>query len=136
MGLIKEFKEFASKGSVVDLAVGIIIGGAFGKIVSSLVSDIIMPPIGYIIGGLNFTDLKFTLLDGYVNNFGKVIPAVTINIGNFIQTFIDFVIIAFALFLIIKGINKMKRKQEKPAAPPEPSKSESLLTEIRDLLKK
>ncbi len=136
MGLIKEFKEFASKGSVVDLAVGIIIGGAFGKIVSSLVSDIIMPPIGYIIGGLNFTDLKFTLLDGYVNAVGKVVPAVTINIGNFIQTFIDFVIIAFALFLIIKGINKMKRKQEKPAAPPEPSKSETLLTEIRDLLKK
>ncbi|OIP03047.1 MAG: large-conductance mechanosensitive channel [Bacteroidetes bacterium CG2_30_32_10] len=136
MGVIKEFKEFASKGSVVDLAVGIIIGGAFGKIISSLVSDILMPPIGYIIGGLNFTDLKFTLLDGYVNNVGKTIPAVTINIGNFIQTFIDFIIIAFALFLIIKGMNKMKRKQEKPATPAEPPKSEVLLTEIRDLLKK
>ncbi len=136
MGLIKEFKEFASKGSVVDLAVGIIIGGAFGKIISSLVSDILMPPIGYIIGGLNFTDLKFTLLDGYVNTVGKTIPAVTINIGNFIQTFIDFLIIAFALFLIIKGMNKMKRKQEKPATPTEPPKSEVLLTEIRDLLKK
>ena len=136
MGIVKEFKEFASKGSVVDLAVGIIIGGAFGKIISSLVSDIIMPPIGYIIGGLNFTDLKFTLLDGYVNSVGKTIPAVTINIGNFIQTFIDFIIIAFALFLIIKGMNKMKRKQEKPATPPEPSKTENLLSEIRDLLKK
>jgi len=136
MGVIKEFKEFASKGSVVDLAVGIIIGGAFGKIISSLVSDILMPPIGYIIGGLNFTDLKFTLFDGYVNNVGKTIPAVTINIGNFIQTFIDFIIIAFALFLIIKGMNKMKRKQEKPATPAEPPKSEVLLTEIRDLLKK
>lgn len=135
MGLIKEFKEFASKGSVVDLAVGIIIGGAFGKIVSSLVSDILMPPIGYIIGGLNFTDLKFTLLEGYVNSFGRTIPAVTINIGNFIQALIDFLIIAFALFLIIKGINKMKRKQEKPLAQTEPSKTETLLTEIRDLLK-
>lgn len=136
MGLIKEFKEFASKGSVVDLAVGIIIGGAFGKIISSLVSDIIMPPIGYIIGGLNFTDLKFTLLEGYVNNVGKTIPPVTINIGNFVQTLIDFLIIAFALFLIIKGMNKLKRKQEKPATPAEPPKSEVLLTEIRDLLKK
>jgi len=136
MGIVKEFKEFASKSSVVDLAVGIVIGGAFGKIITSLVSDILMPPIGYIIGGLNFTDLKFTLLEGYVNNVGKIIPAVTINIGNFIQTFIDFIIIAFALFLIIKGMNKMKRKQEKPATPLEPSKTENLLSEIRDLLKK
>jgi len=136
MGLIKEFKEFASKGSVVDLAVGIIIGAAFGKIVTSLVNDILMPPLGMLIGGLNFTDIKFVIQEAYLDGAGKTLPAVTLNIGNFIQTLIDFLIIAFALFMIIKGINKMKRRQEKPAAPAEPPKSEILLTEIRDLLKK
>ena len=131
---IEEFKAFAVKGNAVDMAVGVIIGGAFGKIVSSIVDDIIMPPIGYLIGGVNFSDLKVVLpaiIEGQ--------ESATINYGNFIQTLIDFIIIAFCVFMLVKGINKLKKKEEeKPAAPapaPEPSAEEKLLTEIRDLLK-
>ncbi len=134
---MKEFKEFAVKGNAVDMAVGVIIGGAFGKIVSSIVNDIIMPPIGWIIGGVNFSDLKMTL--PAVELAGKEqLAAATINYGAFLQTLIDFVIIAFCVFLLVKGINKLaKKKEEKPAppAPPTPSAEEKLLMEIRDLLK-
>ena len=138
MGMIKEFKEFAMRGNVVDMAVGIIIGGAFGKIVSSFVADVIMPPIGLLIGGVDFKDLKITLKDAVVDASGAVTTEmVSINYGNFIQTTIDFIIIAFAIFMVIKGMNSMKKKEEvAPAAPPAPSKEETLLTEIRDLLKK
>lgn len=138
MGLLKEFKEFATRGNVVDLAVGIIIGGAFGKIVSSLVADIIMPPIGLLIGGVRFTDLKLWLRDAVVDSSGKVIrEAVTINIGNFIQSVFDFLIIAGAIFVIIKIMNRLNRKKTaEPSAPPVPSVEVQLLTEIRDLLKK
>ncbi|HBW37834.1 MAG TPA: large conductance mechanosensitive channel protein MscL, partial [Desulfosporosinus sp.] len=133
-----EFKEFATKGNVMDLAVGIIIGSAFGKIVSSLVADIIMPPIGLIVGGIKFTDLKLGLKDAVVDGSGKVIKeAVTLNIGNFIQTAFDFLIIAGAIFLLVKAMNKFNRKEPKePLTPPVPSKEVQLLTEIRDLLQK
>ena len=128
--LIQEFKEFAVKGNAVDMAVGVIIGGAFGKIVSSIVDDIIMPPIGWLIGGVNFSDLKWTL--------PAPAPA-TINYGNFLQTLLNFFIIAFCVFLMVKAINKLsKKKEEEPAAPapdPEPTNEEKLLSEIRDLLK-
>jgi len=138
MGMLKEFKEFAMRGNVVDMAVGIIIGGAFGKIVSSFVADVIMPPIGLLIGGVDFKDLKITLKDAVMDASGAVTTEmVSINYGNFIQTTIDFIIIAFAIFMVIKGMNSMKKKEEvAPAAPPAPSKEETLLTEIRDLLKK
>lgn len=136
MSIIKEFKSFATRGNVVDLAVGIIIGAAFGKIVSSIVSDIIMPPIGLLIGGVNFTDLKIVLKAAETLVDGKINDAVTINIGNFVQAIFDFIIIAFAIFLIIKALNKLQTKKEPtPAAPPVPTKEEILLTEIRDLLK-
>jgi large conductance mechanosensitive channel len=128
MSMLQEFKEFAIKGNVMDMAVGIIIGAAFGKIVSSFVADVIMPPLGLAIGGVNFTDLAVTLKEASGNA-----PAVTLNYGNFIQTIVDFTIIAFAIFLVIKLINRLKRA--KAAAPAEPSKEELLLTEIRDLLK-
>jgi large conductance mechanosensitive channel len=132
MKMVEEFKTFALKGNVVDMAVGIIIGAAFGKIVSSIVSDIIMPPIGLLIGGVNFTDLKLVLKDAT-----EVAPAVTWNYGNFIQVCIDFLIVAIAVFLLIKAINSAKKKEEAaPAEPPAPPKQEVLLTEIRDLLKK
>ena len=138
MGLLNEFKEFAVKGNMVDLAVGIIIGGAFGKVVSSLVSDILMPPLGYLIGGINFTDIKVHLKTPIVQGFGTTLPeGVTINVGNFIQSLVDFVIIAFAVFIMVKAINRMhKRAEEVPAAPPPPTQQEELLAEIRDLLKK
>ena len=138
MGMLKEFKEFAMRGNVIDMAVGIVIGGAFGKIVSSFVADVIMPPIGLLIGGVDFTDLKIILKDAVVDVSGAVTTEmVTINYGNFIQTTIDFIIIAFAIFMVIKGMNNMKKKEEAaPAAPPTPSKEETLLSEIRDLLKK
>ncbi|MGM9701151.1 MAG: large-conductance mechanosensitive channel protein MscL [Prevotella sp.] len=132
-----EFKEFAVKGNAVDMAVGVIIGGAFGKIVTSIVNDIIMPPIGWLIGGVKFTDLKCDLpsMDLGVEKLDPV----TINYGQFLQTIFDFVIIAFCVFLLVKGINKLARKkakeEAKPAAPPAPSAEEKLLTEIRDLLK-
>jgi len=136
MGLVKEFKEFAMRGNVVDMAVGIVIGGAFGRIVSSVVNDIIMPPIGLLIGGVDFSDLKIILKQATVDEVGNAIEAVSINYGAFIQTAIDFIIIAFAIFMVIKGMNRLKKKEEeKPAAPPAPPKEEVLLTEIRDLLK-
>ncbi len=135
MKIIDEFKAFAMKGNVIDMAVGIIIGAAFGKIVSSMVSDIVMPPLGLLIGGVNFTDLKLVMKAAADGN-----PAVTWNYGNFLQVCFDFLIVAFAIFLLIKGINAARKKEEaKPAAPPappEPTAQEKLLAEIRDLLKK
>ncbi len=138
MSIVKEFRDFAMRGNVVDLAVGVVIGGAFGKIVSSLVSDVIMPPIGLMLGGVNFTDIKMTLKEAVVDAAGTVTaPAVTLNIGTFVQTIFDFTIIAFAIFLIVKAMNAAKKKEEEaPATAPPPSKEEILLTEIRDLLKK
>ena len=137
MKLIKEFRQFATRGNVVDMAVGIIIGGAFGKIVSSLVTDVLMPPLGVLIGGVDFSDLKITLKSASVNEIGEAVQAVTLNYGKFIQSTIDFVIIAFAVFLMIKAMNNLRRKEEaKPAPAPSPTKEETLLTEIRDLLKK
>jgi large conductance mechanosensitive channel len=138
MGMLQEFKQFAMRGNVVDMAVGVIIGGAFGKIVTSIVSDIIMPPIGCLVGGANFTDLKVVLKEAVMEGEEVVTPAVTLNYGNFIQVVIDFLIIAFSIFLLIKGINALSRKKKEepaPAAPPAPSTEEKLLTEIRDLLK-
>ncbi len=132
MGMLQEFKAFAMRGNVVDMAVGIIVGGAFGKIVSSFVADVIMPPIGLLLGGVDFSDLTITLKKAV----GET-AAVTLNYGKFIQTVIDFLIIAFAIFMAIKAMNALKRKQEEaPAPPPEPSRQEVLLTEIRDLLKR
>lgn len=137
MGMIKEFKAFAMKGNVVDMAVGIIIGAAFGKIVASFVNDVLMPPLGVLLGGVNFTDLKFVIQEASLDEAGQAIAAVSINYGSFIQVTIDFIIVAFAIFLMVKGMNSMKKKEEaKPAAPPAPSKQEVLLGEIRDLLKK
>lgn len=137
--LLQEFKSFAMKGNVIDLAVGVIIGGAFGKIVSSVVADVIMPPIGLLVGGVNFTDLKWVMKAAEVGADGKEAAAVTLNYGNFLQATFDFIIIAFSIFMFIKLINKMSRKQEAveqtPPPPPAPSKEELLLTEIRDLLK-
>lgn len=136
---INEFKEFAVKGNAVDMAVGVIIGSAFGKIISSIVNDIIMPPIGWLIGGVNFRDLKVTLPSVDVG-IEKLQPA-TINYGNFLQTTFDIIIIALCVFMLIKGINKMARKKkeeekkEETVAAPTPTKEELLLTEIRDLLK-
>ncbi len=135
MGMLKEFKEFAMRGNVMDMAVGIIMGGAFGKIVSSVVSDVVMPPIGLIIGGVNFSDLKIMLKTASTDAAGHAVPAVSLNYGNFIQTTFDFLIIAFAIFLLVKGINRFHKKQEAPPAEPVPSKEEVLLAEIRDLLK-
>ncbi|WAK01917.1 large-conductance mechanosensitive channel protein MscL [Methylobacter sp. YRD-M1] len=129
MSILREFKEFAIKGNAVDMAVGIIIGAAFGRIISSLVDDIIMPPIGMLVGGVDFTNLAVTLKEATMDT-----PAVTVNYGNFIQTLVNFMIIAFAIFMMVKLINRLRRKQE--AAPePAPTKEELLLAEIRDLLK-
>lgn len=135
--LFQEFKKFAMKGNVLDMAVGVIIGGAFGKIVSSLVADVIMPAIGLVVGGVNFTDLKFVMKKATIDDAGKEIAAVTLNYGQFLQTVFDFLIIAFSIFMFIKLINKFteKKEQEVKAAPPAPTKEEVLLTEIRDLLK-
>jgi large conductance mechanosensitive channel len=132
MSLIKEFKAFAMRGNVVDLAIAVIIGGAFGRIVSSLVNDIIMPPIGVMLGGVDFKDLVVVLKKGT-----DEVEAVTINYGMFIQNVIDFLIIAFVIFMMIRGINSLRKKEaETPADPPAPTTQEQLLTEIRDLLKK
>jgi large conductance mechanosensitive channel len=129
MSVINEFKKFAMRGNVVDLAVGIIIGGAFGKIVSSVVADVIMPPIGLLVGGVNFTSLAITLKEAA----GKT-PAVTLNYGNFLQAVFDFLIVAFSVFLLVKAINTLQKKEEEaPVAPP---KQEVLLEEIRDILSK
>ncbi len=135
MSMLKEFKEFAVKGNMVDMAVAVIIGGAFGKVVSSIVSDLLMPPLGYLIGGINFTDIKIHLKAPAM--MGKDAAEVTINIGNFIQSLVDFTIIAFAVFLMVKAINSLHKKAEAvPAPPAPPTKQEELLAEIRDLLKK
>ena len=131
MGMMKEFKAFAMRGNVVDMAVGIVIGAAFGKIVSSFVADIIMPPLGMLLGKVNFSDLAVTLKAATAEA-----EAVTLNYGMFIQTVFDFVIVAFAIFMVIKWMNSMKRKQEiEPEAAPPPPAEQVLLTEIRDLLK-
>ena len=136
MKIIQEFKEFAIKCNVVDMAVGIIIGAAFGKIVTSLVNDVIMPPIGMIIGGVNFNGLRLVLKSATVDAAGVASPEVAINYGAFIQVLFDFIIVAFCIFMMIKGLNSLKKKKEEaPAAPPAPTKEEVLLTEIRDLLK-
>lgn len=133
MGMLKEFKDFAMRGNVVDLAVAVVIGGAFGKIVTSFVNDVIMPPIGLLLGGVDFSDLKIVMKAATAE-----VEAVTLNYGSFINTVVDFVIIAFAIFIVIKAINATKKKQPAPPppAPPAPSKEEVLLTEIRDLLAK
>ena len=137
MGFVKEFRDFAVRGNVIDMAVGIVIGGAFGKIVSSFVADVVMPPIGLMTGGVDFKDLKLTMKDASVAADGTEVAAVTLNLGMFINTVIDFVIIAFAIFLVVKAMNAAKKKEEaKPAPAPAPSKEEVLLGEIRDLLKK
>lgn len=136
MGFLQEFKEFAMKGNVVDLAVGVVIGGAFGKIVTSLVSDIIMPPIGLITGGMNFKDLKLLLPASLMAANGKPMEPVSINYGNFIQQTVDFIIIALSIFLVIQAMNKLRKPVvEAPAPAAPPSREEILLTEIRDLLK-
>jgi len=136
MSLAKEFKDFAMRGNVIDLAVGVIIGGAFGKIIASVVADVIMPPIGLLVGGVTFTDLKWEMKPTEMVG-GVQKAAVTLNYGNFLQVTFDFFIVAFCVFLLIKGMNTLaKKKEEAPAAPPPPSKEELLLTEIRDLLKK
>ena len=131
MSMGSEFKEFAMRGNVVDMAVGIVIGGAFGKIVSSFVADVLMPPIGLALGGVDFTELAITLKEGTAEA-----EAVMLNYGSFVQSVVDFLIIAFAIFMVIKSMNSMKEKEEEaPAKPPEPSKEEVLLTEIRDALR-
>ena len=132
MSMMAEFKSFAMRGNVIDMAVGIVIGGAFGKIVSSFVNDVLMPPIGMMMGGVDFSDLAVVLKEAS----GDVV-AVTLNYGSFIQTVVDFLIIAFAIFMVIKAMNNMKKKEEEaPEAPPKPSAEVELLTEIRDSLKK
>lgn len=138
MGFIQEFKTFAMRGNVVDMAVGIIIGGAFGKIVSSFVADVIMPPIGMLVGNVDFTKLAITLKEATKTATGDVaVAAVKLNYGNFIQSLVDFVIIALAIFMMIKFMNSLKKKQEEaPAAPPAPPAEVVLLTEIRDALVK
>ena len=139
MKMLKEFKEFAVKGNMIDLAVGIIIGAAFGKIIASLVSDVIMPPIGLLLGGMNFTDIHITMKDAVTDPAtGKILKqAVNLKLGSFIQTLVDFTIIAFSIFMIIKGLSRMKEKRTQAlGAVPPPTKDQELLTEIRDLLKK
>lgn len=137
MGFLKEFKEFAMRGNVVDMAVGVIIGSAFGKIVTSLVSDVIMPPIGLMVGGVNFTNLAITLKQAVVEAGEVVEPAVTINYGNFLQVTFDFIIMAFAIFMMIKAMNSLSKKKEvEPPKPAETPADVKLLMEIRDLLKK
>ena len=139
---LTEFKQFAVKGNAIDMAVGVIIGGAFGKIVTSLVNDVIMPPIGLLVGGVDFTDLKVTLKQPVLDAAGEVLnPAVTWNYGAFLQQVVDFALLAFCVFMMVKVMNQLIKKREEPApapapAPePEPTAEEKLLTEIRDLLK-
>ena len=143
---LKDFKAFAMKGNVVDMAVGVIIGGAFGKIVTSLVNDVIMPLIGLAVGGVNFTELKWVIREAYTTEAGKEIAAATLNYGNFLQVTFDFLIIALSIFTVIRVIGNLNRKKEAekaaepapapaPAPEPEPTKEEVLLAEIRDLLK-
>ncbi len=135
MGIIKEFKEFSIKGNAIDLAVGVIIGAAFGKIVSSIVNDIIMPPIGLLVGGVDFKGLQIVMKERVTDATGKVLTeAVTLNYGNFLQTTFDFLIIAFCIFMLVKALNTFKRKEEEK--PPAPKEEVVLLTEIRDALVK
>ncbi|MBW8367650.1 MAG: large-conductance mechanosensitive channel protein MscL [Arenimonas sp.] len=137
MGMVSEFKEFALRGNVVDLAVGVVIGAAFGKIVASLVNDIIMPLVGNIVGGVNFNQLAYELQPASVDAAGAEVAAVLVKYGAFIQTIVDFTIVAFAIFMAVKVMNTLKRKRvEEPAAPPAPSEEVQLLTEIRDALKR
>lgn len=132
MKMLQEFKQFAMRGNVLDMAIGIIIGAAFGKIVSSVVADVIMPPIGMLLGGMDFSSLSITLKEATETS-----PAVLLKYGVFINTIIDFIIIAFAIFMLVKGINSLKKQEEeKPAAPPAPTKTEILLEEIRNELRK
>lgn len=134
--MIQELKAFMMRGNVVDMAVGVIIGGAFGQIVTSFVNDVIMPPIGVLLNGVNFTDLKFVIKEASVDAAGNALPAVSLNYGNFIQMVINFLIISTVIFFAIKGMNTLQKKKiEEPAAPPAPTKEEILLAEIRDLLK-
>ena len=138
MGMLTEFRQFAMRGNVVDLAVGVIIGSAFGKIVSSFVADVLMPPIGVLLGGTDFTSFKLVIKDQVVESDKVISQAVTLNYGNFLQVTIDFIIIAFSIFMMIKIMNAMNKKETAPPpAPvsPEPSNEEKLLIEIRDLLK-
>ena len=142
MGFLKEFKEFAVKGNVMDMAVGVIIGGAFGKIVTSVVNDIIMPPVGLLVGGVDFSDMKLTLKQAVLDAAGAVVtPAVTWNYGAFVQQVVDFTILAFCVFLMVKLMNRLTKKPAPAPAPapapepPKPSNEEVLLAEIRDLLK-
>ncbi|MCB9170272.1 MAG: large-conductance mechanosensitive channel protein MscL [Flavobacteriales bacterium] len=135
--MLKEFKEFAMRGNVVDMAVGIVIGGAFGKIVSSFVNDVLMPPIGLALGGMDFSKMSMELQPAVIENGEVVKEAVMLNYGLFINTVIDFIIVAFAIFMVVKAMNSMKKKEEAaPTAPPEPSSTDKLLMEIRDSLKK
>jgi len=135
--MISEFKEFAMRGNVIDLAVGVVIGGAFGKIVTSLVDKVIMPPIGMLVGNVDFSSLAWTLAPAKIGADGKEIPAVVLGYGDFINTLIQFIIVAFAIFMLVKVVNKLSRKKEEaPAAPPEPSEEVLLLREIRDSLNK
>ena len=142
MGMLKEFKSFAMKGNVLDLAVAVVIGGAFGKIVTSFVNDVIMPPVGLLLGNTDFSKLRVILkqgVDAVMDGDSVVAPAITevsIRYGAFINTLLDFVLVALAIFMVIKAFNKLKKKEEEaPATPPAPSKEETLLSEIRDILK-
>ena len=136
MGMMSEFKEFAMRGNVIDLAVGVVIGGAFGKIVGALVDKVLMPPLGLLLGGVDFSNWAITLKAASVDAAGKEVPAVAIGIGDFLNSIVQFLIVAFAIFLVIKGLNAAQRKKEEaPAAPPPPSDEVKLLTEIRDALK-
>jgi len=137
MGIIKEFRDFISKGNVIDLAVGIIIGAAFGKIVASLVADVIMPPIGFLLGGVNFTDLKIPIKAAQTDAAGKVLKAaVSINYGNFIQICFEFVIIAFAVFILVKAVSTFRKKQDDaPVIPAPKTRQEELLEDIKEILK-
>lgn len=137
MGMMTEFKEFSMRGNVIDLAVGVVIGAAFGKIVTALVDNVIMPPIGLLIGGVDFSELSITLKDATTNAAGEAVPAVTLGYGIFINSVIQFTIVAFAIFMVVKLINKLHKKEEPaPEAPAEPSEDVLLLREIRDSLKK
>ncbi len=137
MGMMTEFRDFAMRGNVIDLAVGVVIGGAFGKIVSALVDKVIMPPIGLLVGGVDFSKLAITLKAATVDAAGKEVPAVVLGYGEFINALIQFVIVAFAIFMVVKAINRLHKKPaEAPAAPAEPAEEVLLLREIRDSLRK
>lgn len=136
MGMISEFREFAMRGNVIDLAVGVVIGAAFGKIVTALVDNVIMPPIGLLIGGVDFSDLAITLKAASVDAAGEVVPAVQIGYGAFLNALIQFIIVAFAIFMVVKAINRLNRKPEAAQAPAEVPEDVQLLREIRDALRR